>query len=209
MLSAACNQVGSPQIRHIATIGGNLCNGAVSADSVPSLYALDAKLVIKNKNGEHIIPIEGFHTGPGETIINGKPEVLTSIIIPYNNFAKCGNCYIKFGQRKAMEIATLNCAVNLRLASDKSIDFIHIAYGVAAPIPVRVKKLEKMLMGKYVDESFYDLIKENASKELSPRGGWRASLELREQLIGVLGVRAAENAVDMARRQMDNGNNSF
>lgn len=195
ILSEAVNQVGSPQIRNIATIGGNICNGAVSADSAPSLLALEALLELKSKSGTRIVPIDDFYIGPGKTIL--KPnEILTKIIIPYENYWKCGSTYIKFGQRNAMEISTLGCAVNIKLDENKTyIDKIRIAFGVAAPKPIRCYKLEEILRGKVVQKETFDLMRKNILNELSPRNSWRASKELRVQLIKELSQRATKHAI--------------
>ena len=82
MLADACNQVGSPQIRSIATIGGNLCNGAVSADSVPSLLVLNAELKLTSLEGKRVVKAVDFHTGPGKTVLETARELLTGIRIP-------------------------------------------------------------------------------------------------------------------------------
>ena len=195
MLAAACRQVGSPQIRNAATIGGNICNGAVSADSVSPLYALDAELVLRSLNGTRIVPICAFHTGPGKTI-RDRAELLTEIRIPRESFENHGGCYFKFGQRKAMEIATLGCAVNVSLEDDnKHIRTAAIAYAVAAPTPVRCPLTESMLTGMEIGTELYKTARGNVLKELHPRDSWRASGELREQLIRELAVRALKQAI--------------
>lgn len=194
VLASAVRQVGSPQIRNIATIGGNLCNGAVSADSAPALLALDAILVLESRDGERQVPASGFHTGPGKTV-RRRDELLTKIIIPRENYENYGAHYIKFGQRNAMEISTLGCAVNLRLDHKKrSVEDIKIAYGVAAPTPVRCYKTEKILAGRECNEEFLRILRSHVLEELQPRDSWRASKELRLQLIKELGCRAAKQA---------------
>ena len=203
MLAAACRQVGSPQIRNIATIGGNICNGAVSADSVAPLYALDAKLVLRSKNGIRTVPIKEFHTGPGKTIREPN-EILTEILIPESSYKGKSGCYEKFGQRKAMEIATLGCAVNLSLSEDKNhIQSIAIAYSVAAPTPVRCPKTEALLTGMEIGSELYRTARQNVLSELQPRDSWRASKELREQLIKELLTRALEEAIQCAGGKAD------
>ena len=194
ILSDACNTVGSPQIRNIGTIGGNLCNGAVSADSVPSLYALDAVLEIRSVRGTRMIPVTQFHTGPGKTVLEAD-EMLVCVRIPKSSYENYGGCYIKFGQRNSMEISTLGCAATVRLSEDKkTVDTLRIAFGVAAPTPVRCVKLENQVKGMAVGDGLYDLISANVLSELNPRDSWRASKELREQLIRTLAVRAVKQA---------------
>ena len=198
MLADACHQVGSPQIRVMATIGGNLCNGAVSADSVPSLYALDAELELLGPAGTRRIPVCGFHTGPGRTVL-GPNELLVRIRIPKASYEGHGGCYLKFGQRSAMEISTLGCAVNAALTADKTrIAHVAIAYGVAAPVPVRCYDTEAQLIGMKTDEEALRVLRSTVLSQLSPRDSWRASKELREQLIRELGCRALRCAIENA-----------
>lgn len=203
MLGEACRQIGSPQIRNVATIGGNICNGAVSADSVTPLYALDAVLTLRSMKGERCIPICEFHTGPGKTVRN-PDELLTMIRIPKGSFVKHGSCYIKFGQRKAMEISTLGCAVNVSLSEDKTkICSAAIAYGVAAPTPVRCTETEALLTGMTIGPELFKTAREHVTAELQPRDSWRASKELRIQLIKELVVRALKGAVIRAGGEVD------
>ncbi len=139
MLASACRQVGVRRARNVATIGGNICNGAVSADSVIPLYALDSELVLVSRLGTRVVPIRAFHSSPGKTI-RERDEILVQIRIPRCSYTSHSGSYIKFGQRKAMEIATLSCAVNVSLTADKRhLYTVAIAYGVAAPTPVLFK----------------------------------------------------------------------
>lgn len=198
MVSYACSQVGSPQIRAVATIGGNLCNGAVSADSVPSLLALDAVLELTGPNGPESAPLLGFHTGPGKTRLE-PDRILTAIRLPAASLAGHGGCYIKFGQRNALEIATLGCAARVQLDDAKQIvTAVALAYGVAAPTPVRCRRLEAMLVGRVPDAAFFETLRAHVLAELNPRDSWRASKQLRVQLIKELGCRAVRQAIVQA-----------
>lgn len=203
MLADACNQVGSPQIRHVATIGGNLCNGAVSADSVPSLLALDAELTLESLGGRRTVRAVDFHTGPGKTVLRKDSEILTCIRIRRSSYENHGGHYIKFGQRNAMEISTLGCAVNCSLAPDGTIADFAIAFGVAAPRPIRCPRAEQTMMGKRPDAALMKELRRAALAETNPRDSWRASLELRRQLIAELAERAARSAIQQAGGAID------
>lgn len=198
MLAEACSQVGSPQIRNIATIGGNLCNGAVSADSVPSLLALDAELTLASRRGERVVPLGEFYTGPGKTVLDRDRELLTCIRIRRENYEDHGGCYLKFGQRNAMEISTLGCAVNCSLYADGTIRSFAIAFGVAAPRPVRCPRAEAMMLGRRPSEELLEMLRTAVVEETAPRDSWRASRELRLQLIREEAVRAARMAIRSA-----------
>ena len=202
MLASACHQVGSPQIREMATIGGNLCNGAVSADSAPALYALDAELEVLNRSGVRRISVCGFHTGPGGTVL-GPGDLLLRVRIPEASYRSHGGCYLKFGQRNAMEISTLGCAVNVALTEDRTrIRQAAVAYGVAAPVPVRCHETEARLAGMEAGGEALRVLRTTVLSQLSPRDSWRASRELREQLIRELGCRALRQAIQQAGGEM-------
>ena len=199
ILAEAANQVGSPQIRHVATIGGNLCNGAVSADSAPSLLAMDVKLEFRSKESTRILPISEFYIGPGKTALQSDHELLTAIIIPQENYENWNGCYLKFGQRNAMEISTLSCAATVKLEKDKThIAALNLAFGVAAAKPVRCPRLESSVVGMAADDMLWQKIHTEVLSELNPRDSWRASRELREQLIRTLSVRAVKKAIERA-----------
>ena len=114
MLGEAVDQVGGPQVRNTATIGGNVCNGATSADSASTLCTLDAVLTLAGPDGSRDVPITEFYTGPGRTV-RRQNEVCTAITIRKEDYEGWEGHYIKYGKRNAMEIATLGCAVRVKL----------------------------------------------------------------------------------------------
>lgn len=201
VLGEAVSMVGSPQIRNIGTIGGNVCNGVTSADSASTLFALNAKLELTGKDRKKTVPIEEFYIGPGKTTLE-KDELLTAILIEEKDYKNHYGNYIKYGKRNAMEIATLGCVVVVELSKDKQyIEDIRIAFGVAAPTPIRCKNTENQLRGKKIEESVYRTIYESVVTEVNPRSSWRASKEFRLQLISELSMRALKEAVDRAGKE--------
>ena len=149
VLGEAVDQVGSPQIRNIGTIGGNTCNGVTSADSASTLHALEAIVELTGKNGVRRLPIHDFYIKAGQVDIRGEEgELQTAILIPKDSYENCYGKYIKYGMRNAMEIASLGCSVNVRLSPDKKyIRRCRIAYGVAGPVPMRVPSAEAVANG--------------------------------------------------------------
>ena len=198
MLSEAVDQVGSPQIRNVGTIGGNICNGVTSADSAPSLFALDARLVLRGPDGERTVPITEFYTGPGKTV-RRHDEILCAFRIPKDSYEGVAGQYIKYGKRNAMEISTLGCAVTVRLSEDKkTILRARVAYGVAGPTPMRCTEAEKAAEGRPVSrETVADMIQAMLT-EIRPRDSWRASKDFRIHLARTLLERAAEQAIARA-----------
>lgn len=203
MLGYAVDQVGGPQIRNIGTIGGNVCNGVTSADSASSLFAYNAVLELKGPEGIRRVPIEEFYTGPGRTVRRHE-EILTAIRIVRKDYEGYGGHYIKYGKRNAMEIATLGCACLVKLASDKkSVEEMRIAYGVAAPTPVRCRKTEEMVRGHIVNQELFEKVGKAVLLEVNPRSSWRASREFRLQLVEELAKRAMFQAVINAGGEID------
>ena len=109
VLGRAVDLVGGPQIRRMGTIGGNICNGAVSADSLPSLLALNAQLTLRSSKGTRRLPLSSFHLGPGRVDLR-PTELLTDIMIRRADYEGFGGCYIKYAMREAMDIATISVA---------------------------------------------------------------------------------------------------
>ena len=203
MLGDAVDMAGGPQLRNIGTIGGNVCNGVTSADSASSLCCLAADLVLKGPDGVREVPISQWYTGPGRTVRN-HDEVLTAIRIKKENYQGYGGQYIKYGKRNAMEIATLGCAVSVKLTEDKKhIQDLRLAYGVAAPTPIRCHTTEEAVKGLETVEALAQAVGKGALEEVNPRPSWRASREFRLQLVEELGRRAVKQAVINAGGEWD------
>ncbi|MFR1708368.1 MAG: xanthine dehydrogenase FAD-binding subunit XdhB [Clostridium sp.] len=180
--------MGGPQIRNMATIGGNVCNGAVSADSAPSLFAFNAKLKIKSLHGERVIPIEEFYKGPGKVNLKSD-EILISIIIEKKDYDGAKGTYIKYSNRKAMDISMLGVCVVANV-ENKKFKNLKIALGVAAPTPIRCKEAEECAIDMEITEENIKIISEKAVKSARARDSWRASKVYREHLIQELTERA-------------------
>ncbi|HZW82029.1 MAG TPA: xanthine dehydrogenase subunit XdhB [Candidatus Deferrimicrobium sp.] len=195
-LAEAAVSMGGPQIRNMATIGGNVCNGATSADSASTLFALDAKLRLQHSLGERVIPIREFYLGPGKVDLKSG-ELLTEILISPENYVGFGGHYIKFAMRKAMDIATLGVSVMCKL-NGKVLTEVKIGLGVAGPTPLRCLEAESYAQGKEVSEELLATLGELAVKSTNARTSWRASKEYREHLVEELTGRALHVAIARA-----------
>lgn len=190
VLGEAVDQVGGPQIRNIGTIGGNICNGAVSADSVPTCFSLEAVLRIAGPEGIRTSSMEDFYLGPGR--VNLKPaEILTHVMIPKKSYDGYTGHYIKYSMRNAMDIATLSCSVVCKADREKNLlEDMKMTFGVAAPIPLRVKETEKKGRGQLIEPELFNILAESVRKEINPRDSWRASKSFRLQIGGEIAKRA-------------------
>lgn len=203
ILGDAVDMAGGPQLRNIGTLGGNVCNGVTSADSAGSLCCLDAILVLKGPGGVREVPVSQWYTGPGRTV-RAHDELLIAIKIKKENYQGFGGHYIKYGKRGAMEIATLGCAVTVKLTEDKKrIADLRLSYGVAAPTPIRCRETEKAVVGMEIGEALAEKAGKGALDEVNPRSSWRASREFRLQLVEELGKRAVKQAVINAGGEWD------
>lgn len=195
VLGEAVDTVGGPQIRNMGTIGGNVCNGVTSADSASTLFALAAVLELTGQNGVRSVPIREFYTGPGRTV-REHDEILTAIRITKENYQDFAGCYMKYGKRNAMEIATLGCCAMVKLdESKKKLVELRLSYGVAAPTPIRCVQTEQAAAGADITPALYETVGRGALSEVNPRSSWRASKEFRLQLVEELAKRALRQAI--------------
>lgn len=198
VLGEAVDQVGGPQVRNIGTIGGNVCNGAVSADSVPTLFSLNAMLRIADGTGGRMIPIRDFYLGPGKVDLH-QGDVLTHIVIPGKEYQGYHGHYIKYSMRNAMDIATLSCSVVSKENPEKKIlEDVRITFGVAAPVPYRCVETENAIKGMPLGEELLSKVEEMVRQEIHPRDSWRASREFRLQIGGEIARRALMRSIELA-----------
>jgi xanthine dehydrogenase FAD-binding subunit len=198
VLAAALNTIGGPQVRNMGTIGGNLCNGVPSADSAPALLALGAVLTLRKKTGQRQVGVADFFQGPGQ--VDLKPgELLTAITIPNAEYTGRHGHYIKYAMRDAMDIATIGCAAVVKVdVAGNTLDDLRLAFGVAAPVPIRCPKAEDAGRGQPLDADLLSKIATAVAGDVRPRDSWRAAKDFRRQIIGELARRCVRRAVTEA-----------
>jgi CO/xanthine dehydrogenase FAD-binding subunit len=199
VLSDAVGMIGSLQVRNRGTLGGNLCNGSPAADSAPALLVLDARLELASASGTREIPAEAFFAGPGETVLE-HGEILKRIKIP-QPAPGTQSVYLKFGPRKAMDIAVVNVAVSLKLNGDGSCRDARLALGSVGPTPRRAKKVEAALIGELTEEGI-QAAAALAATETSPIDDIRGGKAYRTHLVKVLTIRAIRETIARHRRAM-------
>ena len=193
ILSEAAVSIGGPQIRNMATIGGNVCNGAVSADSAPALFSLNAELKIKSLNNERIVKITEFYDGPGKVKIE-RNEILTEILIKEEDYKNKKGKYIKFANRKALDISMLGVALLYEI-EDNIFKDLRVSLGVAAPTPIRCRTAENFAIGNNITNEVINKIAELARLDSNPRNSWRGSRDYRLHLISTLIKRILSDAL--------------
>ena len=195
ILAQAAGMLGTPAIRNQATLGGNLCNAAPSADTAPPLLVLGAKAKIIGKEGEKIVPLEDFFVGPGLTIL-GQDHLLTEIQVP-NILPHSGGAYLKQKRRQGADLGVVGVAALVVMGGEIFKD-VKIALGAVAPIPMRAKKAEEILRGRKLDQELLEESGEAAAGEASPIDDIRGSADYRRELLAVLTKRAITQAIQQA-----------
>jgi carbon-monoxide dehydrogenase medium subunit len=222
-LADAVDYLGSIQIRNVATIGGNICTAAPSADTAIPLLALGAQLKVKGAKSERTIPIDQFFTAPGETVLT-QGEILTGIEIA-KPLPNTGSAYWKHQRRQALDLPILGVSVLLSLnkatvtcsdllcttspistvlhtleEDELECKEIRIALGVVAPTPIRAKKSESLLRGKRISDELLEAVALTAAEEAQPRDSIRGEAWYRRDMIKVLVKRMAMKCIERVVR---------
>jgi xanthine dehydrogenase FAD-binding subunit len=193
VLSEAILTIGGPQVRNMATIGGNLCNGVPSADSATPLMALNAVVTIEGRDGSRQLPLEDFFLGPSRVDLEHH-EIMTAIIVTRTNYDGYYGHFFKYAMRGAMDIATIGCSAVCKVENDVLAD-LRLAYGVAAPVPIRCKDTENKIRGRKISMQMLDDIADAVADDVSPRTSWRAAKDFRLQIIATLARRVVQQAI--------------
>jgi xanthine dehydrogenase FAD-binding subunit len=193
VLAQGAASVGGPQVRNMATLGGNICNGAPSADSAAPLLVLNATVVLQGPQGERRLPLHEFYQGPSR--VDRQPtEIMTALSIAPDDYRCWFGSYYKYAMRDAMDIATIGCAAACKLEGGKVAD-LRLAFTVAGPTPLRCWRTEEKARGAVADQSLLARIKASVLADLRPRDSWRAGKALRQQIIQTLAERVLTQAL--------------
>jgi carbon-monoxide dehydrogenase medium subunit len=184
VLPLAARYMGSPAIRNLATVGGNLCNGSPAADLPPVLLALDAEVGIAGAKGERRLPLAAFFRGPGETAL-APGELLVWIEVPRRQPPRAVR-YERLDVRRAMDIAIAGAAVSVGRGEAR------VGLCAVAPTPFRVAEAEAVLSEQGLTEAAIEQAAALAMAAAQPITDVRATAEYRRQMVGVLVRRGLE-----------------
>ncbi len=180
-LAEAAATMASIQIRNLATVGGNLCNAAPSADLAPILIALSAVARINGSQGERCVPLDEFFVGPGQTVL-APDELLTAIEVP----RPTGHAlYLKHSPREAMDIAIVGVGLSLRMNDDRCAE-ARLVLGAVAPTPLRASHAEAELLDRPLTPERIDRAARVAAEEARPIDDVRGAAWYRRKMIDVL-----------------------
>lgn len=191
ILSEASSQIGSPQVRNLGTIGGNIINASPAADTLPPLLVLDAMARVASKEGEKDYPVSGLIKAPYQSTL--KPyELLVSIF-----FEKlppdAKSSFIRLSRREGMTISRMSIAIVLRREGDRISD-VRIAVGSVTPIPQRMKEVESFLINKLPKDNILREVSKKLSEEMIRISGIRPSTSYKAPVIEALFIRAMKEA---------------
>ncbi|HEY8884961.1 MAG TPA: xanthine dehydrogenase family protein subunit M [Chloroflexota bacterium] len=196
-LATGAGEIGSVQIRNLASLGGNICTATPSADGIPSLVSLEATARIASARGERTVSLESIFVGVRKTTL--KPdELLVDLRIPAPA-ARTSGVYIKLDTRLQMDLAIVGVATTLSLGADSTIEKVTICLGAVATTPIRVREAEELLKGRALTDDLLAQAGAAAARAARPISDVRASAEYRREQCDLMTRRALRQAVQRAQ----------
>jgi carbon-monoxide dehydrogenase medium subunit len=196
VLAQAAGLLGSPSIRNLATLGGNIGRASPASDMAPPLMALTALVSVEGPRGKKELPLESIFAGPGKTAL--KPgEVMTSFRVPKMPSSSAA-AYLKLGRREGMDLALVGVAVFLKLDEEGDTTEARIALASVAPIPIRARKAEEELLSGPLTEDRVRKAALAAASGSCPISDMRGSASYRREMIEVFTRRAIKEALQKA-----------
>lgn len=178
LLAQAALQVGGPAIRHMGTLGGNVCTASPAGDGLAALWAMDAQVQICSRQGNRMLPLDKFVLGPGKTALRSG-ELLEKIIIPLKKGLT--PFFYKVGKRKALAISVGSLAALWR-KEEGVIRDVKLVFGSMGPVPVRVSEAENLFEGVLPDHILIEKAATICSETVTPIDDVRASAGYRRKL---------------------------
>lgn len=193
----AAATVGSTQIRNSGTIGGNICNASLAADTLSPLIAADANLLVKSIRGERLIPVKSVYV---KNNCNSLAEDELAIKIIFKSLEQYQNAFLKLGRRKALAISRINVAVAFQMQNGIMTD-VRIAPGCVFRTPNRAVKAEAILMNEVPGEKIFQAASEAAALEMIEQTGIRWSTEYKWPVLEAMVKRALWEALGQNNRE--------
>ncbi len=199
ILAEGAGRMGSPQIRNVATVAGNLVSAHPAADTAIPLLALNGSVTIASKEGERDVPLSGFFKEKGGCVLDCGKEILTRISIPVFQENQ-GGSYLRLSKRQSLTIAVLVSAVVVRVnPEDNRIMEATMAFGPVAPVPLRDLKTEALLKGAPVSKETVEMAADSAFLHANPISSavW-GSATYKKEMVRVFAGRGLRKALEQA-----------
>jgi CO/xanthine dehydrogenase FAD-binding subunit len=194
-LADAARAIGSPQIRSMATIGGNFCRAVPCADSPPAAIAGEARVHFAGAWGDRELDAAEFFTGARTTALE-PGDVLVEIVIPAQP-RHSGTSYQRFARRRGPALAVVSVAARVTL-ENRTISGARIVLGAVAPTPLLIASAGALLEGERPSDELFERAAELCAAEARPISDVRGSADYRTELVRVLTRRALHEAVGRA-----------
>ncbi len=194
-LADACSQVGSPQIRNMGTLVGNIVSAQPGADAALALHAFDAQVIVRESVGIRTMELAALYEGVGLCCIDSTREVITGLKINMYD-GNMGSAFERLSQRGTLTLPVINVAVALRMnGGAQTIDDARVVVGPVSPRPFRSFSAEKLLCGAAPSVERFTAAGKTAAEESNPRQSvLRGSREYRQAMVAVLVRRGLERA---------------
>jgi CO/xanthine dehydrogenase FAD-binding subunit len=199
-LVEGCGVVGGPQVRNVATLGGNVAHALPAADGTTSLVALDAEVEIAQGGERRWVPIGAMFKGPGQSLLDPTRDLLLRF-----RFRLCGageaTAFTRIMRPQGVALPVLGCAAWVRLASDgQTVEDVRVCIGPVGPVPMRAESVEAVLRGGRFSDDVLNRAVSTARRDLHPRTSkFRATADYRVEMIEVVLRRALPLAVERAQ----------
>ena len=188
VLARAAKTVGSPQIRNLGTIGGNVANASPAADGVPPLVVLRTRAHIRSLSSERTPFVEELITAPYRTSLKPDELIVRFLIEPIPS--GCRWSFQRIARRKSLAIARANAAVLASLDSQGVVEDLRLCVGSILPQPARMTTAEETLKGKIPSPELIRLASETVSSEMIRRSGIRPTTEYKKPAVEGLVIKA-------------------
>jgi CO/xanthine dehydrogenase FAD-binding subunit len=204
-LTEACGLIGGPQVRNVATLGGNVAHALPAGDGTIALMALEAQAQLASSRGREWVPLERLFAGPGATAFDRRRTLLVGFRLALAS-PREGSAFLRVMRPQGVAIAILNMACWVRLTADGSIEAARLSCGPSGPTPRRCPQAERALVGgsrHRIDwPSVTGALQDDVRFRTSPH---RATEEYRLHLSGVVLKRVVIAAIDRAGQALETG----
>ena len=187
-VAQAARLIGSVQIQNRASLGGNICNAAPSADAIPALICHAARALIAGHHGRRELDVEELFEAPGRTVLDAR-ELLVSILLPPPPPRSAAQ-YLRFTPRREMDIAIAGVGAWIACDTHGAVASARIVLAAVAPTPLRAASAERRLLGERPTSALLQEVGRLAAADARPISDTRGSADYRRSLVRVLTARA-------------------
>ena len=198
VLARAARSVGSPQIRNVGTIGGNVANASPAADSVPPLVALRARVHIRSLSSERTPLVDELIVAPYRTGLRSDELIVRFLVEPVTTDYRWS--FQRIARRKSLAIARANVAALAKFDARGAVEDVRLCVGSILPQPARMTAAEEILKGKIPDPDLISKAAKEVSAEMIRRSGVRPTTEYKKPAVEGLVIKALSEILSPDKR---------